>query len=164
MSARDDRPGTPAAARAPRVPPLVVASIAATAMWGVDRWLPSWRFALPARQAVTLVLLLAAAALGIAGLRAFRNARTTSNPLHPQRASSLVTGGIYRHTRNPMYVAVAVALLAWAAWLAHALAPLGVAAFVAWIDRRQIPSEERALRALFGAEFERYCREVRRWL
>jgi protein-S-isoprenylcysteine O-methyltransferase Ste14 len=63
-----------------------------------------------------------------------------------------------------MYVALAIALLAWALWLAHALAPLGVAAFVAWMNRYQIATEERALHALFCAEFERYCSEVRRWL
>ena len=76
----------------------------------------------------------------------------------------LVTTGIYRKTRNPMYVALAMALLAWAVWLAHPLALAGVVAFVAWMNRYQIAPEERALHALFGTEFERYRSEVRRWL
>jgi UMF1 family MFS transporter len=58
----------------------------------------------------------------------------------------------------------ATALLAWAAYLGHALAPLGVALFVAWMNRFQISPEESALTALFGDEFARYCRAVRRWL
>jgi len=109
-------------------------------------------------------MLLTAGAIGIAGVRAFQRARTTVDPLRPEKASALVTSGIYRRTRNPMYVALAIALLGWAIWLGHPLALLGVAAFVAWINRFQIAPEERALRALFGPEFERYCSEVRRWL
>jgi protein-S-isoprenylcysteine O-methyltransferase Ste14 len=133
-------------------------------MWALSRWVPSWRYAVPGREFITAVLALLAATIGIAGLRAFQRVRTTPNPLQPEKASSLVTDGIYRHTRNPMYVALALALLGWAAWLGHALAPLGVVAFVAWMDRLQIPPEEHALRTLFGDEFTRYCNEVRRWL
>lgn len=147
-----------------RVPPVALFLVAGLLMWASSAWLPSWRISLPGRTVIAVLLLLAAGAIGIAGVRAFGRARTTVDPLRPQRASALVTSGIYRRTRNPMYVALATALLAWAVWLAHALAPLGVAAFVAWMDRYQIAPEERALRALFGTEFERYCSEVRRWL
>lgn len=152
------------AARKARVPPVALFVVVALLMWAIAAGLPSWRIALPGRTAVAVLLLLVAGAIGIAGVRAFRLARTTVDPLRPERASSLVTSGIYRRTRNPMYVALAVALLGWALWLEHPLALLGVAAFVAWIDRFQITPEERALRALFGPEFERYCGEVRRWL
>ena len=147
-----------------RVPPVVLFAVVALLMWAVASWLPSWRIALPGRTLATVILLLVAGAIGIAGVRAFDRARTTVDPLRPERASALVTSGIYRRTRNPMYVALAIALLAWALWLEHPLAVLGVPAFVAWINRFQITPEERALRALFGAEFERYCSEVRRWL
>jgi len=147
-----------------RVPPVALFVVVALLMWAVASWLPSWQIALPGRTLVAVLLLLAAGAIGIAGVRAFQRARTTVNPLRPEKASALVTSGIYRRTRNPMYVALAIALLGWAIWLGHPLALLGVAAFVAWINRFQIAPEERALRALFGTEFERYCSEVRRWL
>jgi protein-S-isoprenylcysteine O-methyltransferase Ste14 len=147
-----------------RVPPVALFVVVALLMWAVDSWLPSWRITLPGRTVVAVLLLLAAGAIGIAGVRAFQRARTTVDPLRPEKASALVTSGIYRRTRNPMYVALAIALLGWAIWLGHPLALLGVAAFVAWMNRCQITPEERALRALFGAEFERYCSEVRRWL
>jgi protein-S-isoprenylcysteine O-methyltransferase Ste14 len=147
-----------------RVPPVALFVVVALLMWAVAAWLPSWRIALPGHTVVVVLLLLAAGAIGIAGVRAFGRARTTVDPLRPEKASALVTSGIYRRTRNPMYVALAIALLGWAVWLEHPLALLGVAAFVAWINRFQIAPEERALRASFGTEFERYCREVRRWL
>ena len=148
----------------PRVPPLAVAGILCVAMWASARVAPSLSFDFGDRRLAALALVLLGGAIGLAGTRSFRMARTTVNPLQPDRASALVTTGIYRYTRNPMYVAVALALLGWSVYLGHALAPLGAVAFVAWMDRRQIPAEERALRGLFGAGFERYCSEVRRWL
>lgn len=151
-------------ARGSRVPPLVLAPSVALLMWFVARATPSLAGSFPGRGAIAIGLAIAASAVGIAGLLEFRRARTTVNPLRPERASALVTGGIYRYTRNPMYLAVAGALLAWAAYLGHALAPCGVALFVAWMNRFQIPPEERALMALFGDEFERYRGEVRRWI
>ena len=153
----EDRP-------APRLPPLAVAPLAAVIAWLAARSTPSLAFDFPGRAALVLVLGVAAASVGLAGVIEFRRARTTVNQLQPERASSLVTGGVYRHTRNPMYVAVATALLAWGLWLGNALGPLGAVLFIAWMDRLQIPPEERALAALFGKEFERYRREVRRWL
>jgi protein-S-isoprenylcysteine O-methyltransferase Ste14 len=164
MSAPGSAPRPPGGGLALRVPPVALSVILAALMWAADRAWPSWRLVIPGRAIVALALFLVAAAIGIAGVRAFHCARTTSNPLHPERASSLVSKGIYRHTRNPMYVALALALLAWAVWLGHALAPAGVVAFVAWMNRFQIAPEERALQALFGEEFARYCAEVRRWL
>jgi protein-S-isoprenylcysteine O-methyltransferase Ste14 len=133
-------------------------------MWASARVAPSLPFDFVGRRLAAPALVLLGGAIGLAGTRSFRMARTTVNPLQPDRASALVTTGIYRYTRNPMYVAVALALLGWSVYLGHALAPLGAVAFVAWMDRRQIPAEERALRGLFGAGFERYCSEVRRWL
>jgi protein-S-isoprenylcysteine O-methyltransferase Ste14 len=150
--------------RSLRLPPLVVAPLVALLMWLVARGTPAWSIAFPGIQLVAWALLASAMAVGMAGLAAFRNARTTVNPLQPDKASALVTNGIYRHTRNPMYLAVAMVLLAWGLLLGHAVAPCGVAVFVAWMNRYQIAPEERALAGLFGAEFERYRREVRRWL
>ena len=75
-----------------------------------------------------------------------------------------MTSGIFRWTRNPMYLASHSLLLGWAA---YARAPAGAArrpAFVAWMNRWQIPPEERALAQLFGDEFARYRTRVRRWL
>jgi protein-S-isoprenylcysteine O-methyltransferase Ste14 len=63
-----------------------------------------------------------------------------------------------------MYLGLAIVLLGWAWYLAHPVAALGVPAFVAWMNRSQIPREERALEQLFGAEFVRYKSRVRRWL
>lgn len=162
--AHSPRPAPQPGRHAPRLPPLAVAPLAAAITWLAARAAPSLDFDFPGRTALALLLVAAAASVGLAGVIEFRRARTTVNPLQPQRASALVTGGVYRHTRNPMYVAVATVLLAWGFWLGNALGPLGAVLFIAWMDRLQIPPEERALQALFGEEFSRYRSEVRRWL
>ena len=98
------------------------------------------------------------------GLIAFLRARTTPNPLQPQQASTLVTDGIYRCTRNPMYLGMALALLGWAGWLAHPLALACIPLAMAWLQRFQIQPEERILEQRFGEAFRRYRQRVRRWL
>ena len=147
-----------------RFPPVAVAASFGLAMWLAARALPMLRFDFQGRRAVALALLALGAAISLAGVIEFRRARTTTNPLRPAAASSLVVTGIYTRTRNPMYLGFAVALLAWSAWLANPVTLLGIAGFVAWMNRIQIVAEERAIAALFGEEFERYRSRVRRWI
>jgi len=94
----------------------------------------------------------------------FKRAGTTVNPLTPGRASQLVTQGVYAYTRNPMYLGQACLLLSWCLWLQHALAPLSVVMFMAYITRFQILPEERMLAQKFPAEFALLCQRTRRWL
>jgi protein-S-isoprenylcysteine O-methyltransferase Ste14 len=147
-----------------RVPPPLAAAVTAALMGAVALGVPSAAVAVPAR----LTLALAVAALGgcvaVAGVLAFRRHRTTINPLKPERASSLVVTGIYRHTRNPMYLGILLALAGWGVFLANALAALWLPAFAVYLGKYQIGPEERALAAKFGAEFERYAQSVRRWI
>jgi protein-S-isoprenylcysteine O-methyltransferase Ste14 len=147
-----------------RVPPPVVGLVAAAAMWLLSALPPA--LAAPAwlRQAVAALLLLAGLGFDLSGLIAFRRLRTTINPLRPASASALVTGGIYRFTRNPMYVGMALLLTAWAVHLSALWPFLGPVAFVLYIGRFQIAPEERALGALFGQAWSAYAARVRRWL
>jgi protein-S-isoprenylcysteine O-methyltransferase Ste14 len=78
-------------------------------------------------------------------------------------ASSLVVTGIYRHTRNPMYLGGLVMLSGWALFLATLSACLFLPLFVAYLTRFQIIPEEKVLRARFGTEFDDYVKRVRRW-
>ncbi|MCE4072237.1 MULTISPECIES: methyltransferase family protein [Pseudomonas] len=143
-----------------RIPPPLVAIISGLLMWLAVRPIAP----LGGRLWLALLVVLAGAAVCLVGVASFRRARTTVNPLKPESASSLVVAGIYRHTRNPMYLGFAIILLGWCVFLGSALAVLGVAAFVLYIGRFQIRPEERALRELFGAEFEAFCGRVRRWV
>lgn len=147
-----------------RVPPPLIAAATALSMWLIARWVPELSRPFDGHvQAATALTVIGIATVLIGALQ-FHRARTTLTPLNPGAASALVVSGIYRFTRNPMYLGMAVVLLSWAIYLAHPLSALGVIAFVAYIQRFQILPEERALRALFPGAFEAYAREVRRWI
>jgi protein-S-isoprenylcysteine O-methyltransferase Ste14 len=147
-----------------RIPPPLVGLLIAAGMWAVARVTPV--VAVPELWRWTLAGLLVLAGLMLEGpaIAAFARAHTTVNPLKPQGATSLVTGGVYRVTRNPMYVGMAVILTGFALFLAAPAALPGPVAFVAYITRFQIVPEERVMRAKFGAAFEDYAARVRRWV
>jgi protein-S-isoprenylcysteine O-methyltransferase Ste14 len=147
-----------------RVPPVVVVVVAALVIWGLRRAFPEEGIFIPGRRIIYGTLLVLGALVAVAGVLAFRRARTTVNPMKPDAASSLVTGGVYRLTRNPMYLGFALALLALAVFFSNPLGLAGVALYVAWMNLFQIAPEERALRARFGEPFDLYCARVRRWL
>ena len=147
-----------------RVPPPLVAGVIAVLQWLATRLLPVADFTLPAKAALAIALLASGLCLGIVALLQFRWARTTHHPMKPEEASALVVAGVYRSTRNPMYLGVLLILLAWAAWLANIAAFVLLPAFVAYLNRFQIRAEERALQARFGADYDAYRRAVRRWI
>ena len=147
-----------------RVPPVVVTVAVAGLMGLVATLLPTLAFAVPGQAVVTSLLVAAGMVIVLAGLVRFRRAATTVNPMRPDDASSLVVSGIYRVTRNPMYLGMLLILAGWAVWLAHPLSLLGLPLFVVYMNRFQIRSEEQALRARFPEAFDAYARTVRRWL
>jgi protein-S-isoprenylcysteine O-methyltransferase Ste14 len=103
-------------------------------------------------------------AFALAGAVAFRKAATTLNPMRPATASALVTSGIYRFSRNPLYVGLLLALSGWTVFLSHALGLLFLPTFVAYMNRFQIAPEEHVLAEEFGAGFAAYKQSVPRWL
>lgn len=147
-----------------RIPPPLVALLCILLMWYVQGFYPlSWLTSLWVLP-LAVVLALTGIAIAALGAAAFRRAHTTISPLHPEKTSHLVTGGIYQHTRNPMYLGMALVLLAVALYLADVSAFLGVALFVRYIGRYQIEPEERMLLQTFGDEFAAYQDRVGRWL
>ncbi|MBP8091759.1 MAG: isoprenylcysteine carboxylmethyltransferase family protein [Giesbergeria sp.] len=149
-----------------KIPPPLVAAAVAGCMYAAAVLLPAPVLALPPGVRVGMALALAAVGAGfdVAGLWAFRKARTTVNPLTPHRSVAVVSTGVYRFTRNPMYLGLALILLGLAVYLASPWALLGPLVFAAYITRFQIVPEERALQARFGAAYTAYRARVRRWL
>ena len=137
-------------------------ALCALLMWLVA--FPALDFALPGREVIAAMIFIAALVVGLSAVLGFHRAKTTVNPLAPEKASALVVRGIYRWTRNPMYLAMLLVLVAWACIVANVAALAILPLFVAYLNRFQIAPEERALQARFGGEFEQYKRTVRRWL
>ncbi|MEO7401164.1 MAG: isoprenylcysteine carboxylmethyltransferase family protein [Polaromonas sp.] len=147
-----------------KIPPPLMAAVTAGAMYGVAALLPVLALPPSLRMGAALVLAVAGASFDVTGLIAFRRAKTTVNPMAPQKSSAVVSTGVYRLTRNPMYLGLVFLLLAWAVYLSSAWALLGVPAFMACITRFQIKPEERVLAARFDLRYADYCARVRRWL
>ena len=145
-----------------KIPPVVTGAVTAIGMWLVSRTLPS--FTQASLHVVAMAMGIAGVMITGSALLSFRRARTTVNPMQPSSASSLVTSGIYRYTRNPMYLGMLFVLVGWALYLANVLAFLFLPAFILYMNRFQIEPEERALTALFGQEFLQYASRVRRWI
>ena len=147
-----------------RIPPLVLVVLFALAMWLISQLLPP--VALPPLWPLVLAGLFAGVGVAVAlsGVLAFRRANTTVDPRVPQQSSSLVIHGIYHYSRNPMYVGFLLLLTALACYLMNAAAFALLPLFVLYINRFQIVPEERFLLQKFGAEYQAYCKEVRRWL
>lgn len=94
----------------------------------------------------------------------FRRVCTSVNPFNPAAATHLVVVGVYRFTRNPIYLGDFLILIGWAIFLGI---PVGLAfalLFVAYIDRFQIQPEERILADKFGRPYDDYRARVRRWI
>jgi protein-S-isoprenylcysteine O-methyltransferase Ste14 len=100
----------------------------------------------------------------VLGVASFKRAKTTINPMKPESSSSLVISGIYKLSRNPMYLGFLLVLVGWAVLLSNALAFVFVPAFIFYMNRFQIDPEEKALAGKFGQEFLDYKSRVRRWL
>jgi protein-S-isoprenylcysteine O-methyltransferase Ste14 len=146
------------------IPPPVVMLVIGIVMWLLSLLFPAFTVMALSGSTVAALLGLIGLGLSMAGVFAFKRARTTIDPRKPADASVLVTSGVYRFTRNPMYLGVLLILIGWAVLLGNLLSLLCSIAFVAYISRYQIIPEELLLQKKFGAEFSAYKAKVRRWI
>jgi len=145
-----------------RVIPPVIALAFTGAQAGLTA-LAGGRRRFPGQAAVAGALAAGSFALGFAAMGGFQRAGTTPDPLHPDRASTLVTDGVYGHTRNPMYLSILIWLLAGTAASGRLRTLLALPAMVLALEP-QLRAEETALTDLFGDEYTAYRARVRRWL
>jgi protein-S-isoprenylcysteine O-methyltransferase Ste14 len=147
-----------------KIPPPIIAVFIAFAMWGISLITPLLEVSTIYQMPLAIAIAVLGGALMVAGNISFRQAKTTVNPMKPESASSLVSSGVYRFTRNPMYLGVLTVLIAWAVFLSSPWALFGLLAFFFYIDRFQIAPEEKALTRLFGTDYATYQTKVRRWI
>ena len=146
-----------------KVPPLALVFLFGALMWLVSDY-SLFTIALPWRSTFALIFCTVGSAIVLVGVMTFRRMKTTVNPLTPDATTTMVTSGIYRVTRNPMYLGFFLILAGWAIYLSNLLAFAFLPLFVWYMNRFQILPEERALASKFSEVFTRYKRSVRRWL
>lgn len=147
-----------------RIPPLALVLLTAVGMWLVAMMGPGSDLVIAFSMPIGASLAMAGALVALLGVMAFRAAHTTVNPTTPDASSSIVASGIYRISRNPMYLGFLLMLCGWAVYLSNSFSCLFLPAFVLYMNRFQILPEERALEAKFGAQYIAYKQQARRWL
>jgi len=147
-----------------KIPPPLVMLITAAEMWALARFGASAGIGSFWTGALIVIAVCSGFALATAGLFDFKRADTTIHPTKPEETSALVVSGMYRYSRNPMYLGLTLVLLAWAIYLGSIVAFFLLPLFLAYIQRFQIRPEERILAEKFGDEYTAYQLRVRRWI
>ena len=147
-----------------RIPPPLVAVLIGAAMAVIAWFTPALEIGSNVRFAVGGIAIALGALVAVQGARMFRRNKTTINPVDLESASALVTSGVFRFSRNPMYVGFTAMLVGWAVCLAAPWALVGPVAFVLFTNRFQIIPEERVMRDKFGQAYDDYQAQVRRWI
>ena len=113
---------------------------------------------------ISLFLLILGLTVFILAVKAFNRQKTTVNPLEPRQASSLVSSGIFKYSRNPMYLGMLIILLA-ISFKFNLVGGIVISLFFyLFITKFQILPEEEAMNELFGDEFIEYSTRTRRWI
>ncbi|WP_424961541.1 methyltransferase family protein [Ekhidna sp.] len=147
-----------------KIPPVVIFFFSLGVMFGAYYFIPHWSYSFSYQTLLSRICLALGVLVAFSGIIAFRMKRTTVDPLHPEKASSLVTSGIYQYTRNPMYLGMALVLIGGLIRIGNPLSMSGVIFFIWYLDRYQIRPEEESLIKVFGKEYVSYCEKVGRWL
>ena len=127
-------------------------------------FIPNYLLYPEVRSIASGVLLALGAATAILGVVTFKMARTTTNPVSIGNVSSLVTHGIYRFTRNPMYLGMLFIIVSFLVKFGHSAGLIFVIAFIVYMNIFQIRPEERMLTQMFGDQYKDYLRHTRSWL
>ena len=147
-----------------RIPPPLVMLLFMVTVFGFDKIMPFTLFYLPWLTYISVISLVTlGGVIALWGVKEFKDAKTTVNPLKPESSSSLVSSGIYQYTRNPMYLGLLLILLSVVIYTQHPLGLVSALGFVAYMNRFQIEPEEKMLVKLFGDEFVDYTNQVKRW-
>jgi|TARA_B100002051_G_C16675029_1_gene606609 protein-S-isoprenylcysteine O-methyltransferase Ste14 len=145
-----------------RIPPPIVTFICGISIYFSKSFFN--QFLNFSNNAISLFLLICGLIVFISAVRSFREQKTTVNPLKPKQASSLVTSGIFRFSRNPMYLGMLIILLS-ISFKFNLLGGIIISLlFFIFITKFQIYPEEEAMNELFGDKFTQYSNTTRRWI
>ena len=146
-----------------KVPPPFVLLIVALLMWLVNRLMGD-AFAPRLVFFAGIETMAIGFAIAVKGLITLRRNGTTPSPIMIDRAKKLVTTGLYRISRNPMYLGMVIFLIGVAVMFGNLWLLAGPLAFGLYINQFQIKPEERVMAAKFDGHYTAYKSRVRRWI
>ncbi|MGW9686598.1 methyltransferase family protein [Flagellimonas sp. 2504JD1-5] len=146
-----------------KILPALVLLIFGFLMYLLAKFLPVGDFDFFGRRELAIFLFVLAVLVMVSGIFQFTRAKTTVNPMDLSKTTRLVTKGVFKFSRNPMYLGMLLILLAFGLKLGNAFNTLLAAGFVYYMNHFQIKHEEKALTEMFGKEYRAYCKATRRW-
>jgi protein-S-isoprenylcysteine O-methyltransferase Ste14 len=147
-----------------KIPPVAQGIVAILLIWIFDRYAPLYHIKYIYQNIVACALVGTGAIVALSGVFTFIKMDTTVDPRCPKKASELVIIGIYKYSRNPMYLGVLFVITGSAVYFGALSNVIVVSFFVVFINKYQIIPEESALQEKFGENYTQYAQKVRRWL
>jgi len=148
-----------------RIPPPIVALIAILLIFLSKDYILILYLHPHLQNTLSLIFLIIGFVIIFLATKEFKKSDTTVNPMKPETSTSLVTSGIFKYTRNPMYLGLTSILLASCFYFSSLLGIIVyVPLFILYITVFQIIPEEETMKGLFNDEYLDYCSKVRRWI
>lgn len=147
-----------------KIPPVVYGLAAVAIIWLCNAFTPLYHVQFAYQNNFARALVVIGMAVALSGILTFVKLRTTIHPNHPNKTSSLATIGIYKYSRNPMYLGILLNLLGIVLYFGALSSIVAIWIFVSCMTKYQIVPEEVALQEKFGESYTHYLQNVRRWL
>lgn len=147
-----------------KIPPALLFFISVGLMWIINRYLPADGLNFGSNTGAAVTVFSVGAMIGLLGVWEFIRHSTTVNPHKPENAKTIVTTGIYKFSRNPMYVGLLIGLAAVVIYFGNPWTAMILPLFVWYMNVFQIHPEEKMMKEKFGKVFTEYKSSVRRWI
>jgi protein-S-isoprenylcysteine O-methyltransferase Ste14 len=147
-----------------KIPPVAIGASSIFLVWLLYQYLPIYHIDFIYKDLLAFTITATGIVVALSGVAVFIKSRTTVDPMCPEKARELVIIGIYKYSRNPMYLGILMVIIGSAVYFAALSSFFIVPLFMAYMNRYQILPEEAALQEKFGEQFTRYANNVRRWL
>ena len=145
-----------------KIPPPIVALFCGLGIYCSRYLFPTFSF--DYSILISIIFVLTGFFVFLSAIRSFKKHETTVDPLNPEKASSLVTNGVFKYSRNPMYLGVLLILCSISIQFSLIGGLIIIPIFVLFITKYQIIPEEKAMKNLFKKDFQLYKEKTRRWL
>ena len=119
---------------------------------------------LPNQDLISIIILLIGILILINPIFKFIKSKTTIDPIKFKKVNKLIISGIYKYSRNPMYLGLLMIVISTSIFFLNIFSITTPLLFYCWINRFQIKREEIFLTEKFGEEYMSYKTKTRRWI
>ncbi|HBQ60801.1 MAG TPA: hypothetical protein DD671_14585 [Balneolaceae bacterium] len=147
-----------------KIPPALLFLISVGLMWIINKYLPADGLNFRSNMSTAIAVFSIGVLIGLLGVWEFIRHSTTVNPHKPENANTIVTTGIYKFSRNPMYVGLLIGLAAAVIYFGNPWTAIILPLFIWYMNVFQVLPEEKMMKEKFGKDFREYKSSVRRWI